>query len=476
MEINLSPVFPKAYRMLFQPMRYKVMYGGRGGGKSWAVADALLILGTINPLRILCARELQVSIADSVHRLLSDRIDELGLQGFYKITQKSIEGVNGTVFLFKGIRHNSTEIKSTEGIDICWVEEAEKVSRMSWEVLIPTIRKEIKNADGTVSESEIWVTFNVKNVTDATYERFILQKRDNALVQKVSWRDNPFFPDVLDRERRDMEKRDPAAYAHIWEGEPDTRYSGGVYAIQMERAIADGRMKKDLYDPDLPVMTAWDLGRRDSTAIWWWQKVGTEIRLVDYYENSLKDNIDHYIEQLYGRKLIIRSINPANGMVDKWTLGEDLPLCAHRKGWKYGKHFVPHDAAIKLLQAGGRSIVQQAAALGVKMYVVGATSQENGIAAARRTIDLSWFDEVRCAYGIRCLMQYHFAYDEDKQRFADKPTHDWASDGADAYEIIGQVWRNELEEKEVKEVKFLHEATANDLFWPEKTVKRPERY
>ena len=489
MQIDVKAIIPPAYADLSTPMRYKVYYGGRGGGKSWAVADTLLIKGAQEtPLRILCARELQISIADSVHRLLSDRIEVLGLTDFYKITQKSIEGVNGTIFLFKGIRHNSTEIKSTEGIDICWVEEAEKVSRMSWEVLIPTIRKETIGSDGIKRDSEIWVTFNVKNVTDATYERFILHKPDNAIVKKVSWRDNDFFPEVLNKERLDMLKRDPQAYAHIWEGEPDTRYSGGVYAIQMARAAADGRIinrmpavdmpgtgREFLYDPELPVNTAWDLGRKDSTAIWWWQKAGTEIRLVDYYENSLKDNIDHYIEQIYGCKINTKGINPVNGMVTSWSRGDPLPDAQHRMNWKYGKHYVPHDAAYKLLSAGGRSIVQQAMALGVKMFVVAATSQQNGIEAARRTIDSSWFDGVRCAYGIRCLNSYHFPYDEDKQRFLDVPKHDWSSDCADAYEIIGQVWRNEVKEKEPEKTKFLVNATANELFWPEKTKIRPER-
>lgn len=467
MHISLTPTFPKAYKALFEKhWRYIVYYGGRGGGKSWAVADALLILGSQMTLRILCARELQISIADSVHRLLCDRIEALGLQAFYRITQKSIEGPNGTMFLFKGIRHNSTEIKSTEGIDICWVEEAEKVSRNSWEVLIPTIRKE---------KSRIIVTFNTKSITDATYERFILNKRDNTYVQKVSWRDNPFFPEVLNKERLDMLARDPEAYAHIWEGEPDTRYSGGVYAIQMARAVAAGRMRSGLYDPELPVMTAWDLGRKDSTAIWWWQKAGTEIRLVDYYENSLKDNIDHYLEQLYGRQILTTAINPVNGMVTGWKLGQPIDNAKHRMHWKYGKHYVPHDAAIKTLQAGGRSIVQQAHALGVTFYVVAATSQQNGITAARKTIDCSWFDDVRCAYGMRCLNSYHFPYDEDKQRFGDTPVHDWASDCADAYEIIGQVWRNEVKEKEPEKQKFLVNATANELFWPEKTRIRQER-
>lgn len=272
-----------------------------------------------------------------------------------------------------------------------------------------------------------------------------------------------------------MMKRDPEAYAHIWEGEPDTRYSGGVYAIQMARAVADGRMRTSLYDPELPVYTAWDLGRKDSTAIWFWQKAGMEIRLIDYYENNLKDDIKHYIEQLYGYEIIVKEINPINGMVVRWVRGNIIPKAAHRVSYKYGKHYVPHDAANKLLAAGGRSIVQQAHVLGVKMFVVAATSQQNGIDAARITIGFSWFDTDRCAYGIRCLNSYHTAWDEDKQRFGDTPVHDWSSDCADAFEIIGQVWRNEVKEKEPEKTKFLVNATANELFWPEKTKIRPQR-
>ena len=408
-------------------MRYKVMYGGRGGGKSWAVADALLIKCTKAPLRILCARELQVSIADSVHRLLSDRIEALGLTPFYKITQKSIEGLNGSIFLFKGIKHNSTEIKSTEGVDICWVEEAEKVSSNSWEVLIPTIRKE---------DSEIWVTFNVKNVTDATYERFIINRGDNVLIKKVSWRDNPYFPEVLDLERRDMLRRDPEAYAHIWEGEPDTRYSGGVYAVQMDRLIKMGRVVPNLYDPMLPVNTAWDLGYDDATAIWFWQQVGSaEIRLIDYYEANHED-VEHYCNLLRSK-----------------------PYAS-----TYGRHYVPHDAANKLLAAGGRSIVQQAYALGVKMHVVGATSQQNGIEAARMTLEKCWFDEVNTKFGRKCLMSYHFDYDDDKQMFKNTPTHDWSSHGADAFEIIGQVWRNPIAIIPAPKPVFLENIPSKEIF------------
>ena len=151
LENHSQAEFPEKLSCLFEKARYKVLWGGRGGAKSWGVARALLIQGAAKQLRILCARELQTSIRDSVHKLLSDQIAELGLTSFYQITQNSIKGANGTEFFFAGLRSNVTQIKSFEGVDICWVEEAQTVSRASWNVLVPTIRKE---------ESEIWVTFN----------------------------------------------------------------------------------------------------------------------------------------------------------------------------------------------------------------------------------------------------------------------------------------------------------------------------
>ena len=352
-------------------------------------------------LRVLCARELQVSIADSVHKLLADQIMLYGLDNFYEIQKTTIIGKNGSQFLFKGLKHNIAEIKSTEGIDICWVEEAEKVSENSWELLIPTIRKE---------SSEIWISFNPNQPTDATYERFVATTRDDAIVRKVSWRDNPFFPSVLEKERQHMLKTDPEAYQHIWEGEFDTRYSGAVYARHIAKLHDAGRITTGLYDADLPVHTAWDLGFDDSTAIWFWQLALKEVRLISYYENSGQD-IAHYCDYLKA------------------------------KPYKYGNHYVPHDAANKLLAAGGRSIVQQAFALGVVMQVVAATSQQNGIEAARKTLESTWIDSVDCRDGLHALKQYQFEYDEDRKTFRSKPRHDWASHGSDAFEIIGQVWQ-----------------------------------
>lgn len=212
--------FSRAFQGLFYPSRYKVYYGGRGGAKSWAVARALLLLGAYKKIRVLCAREIQHSIADSVHKLLGEQIEALGLAGRYRITKNAIVGVNGTEFIFKGLRFNVREVKSTEGVDICWVEEAQSVSEESWAVLIPTIRQE---------KSEIWITFNPLDEADPTYQRFVVNAPPNAIVKKVSWRDNPWFPDVLREEMEYLKAKDFGAYMHVWEGEVRTMSNAVIF-------------------------------------------------------------------------------------------------------------------------------------------------------------------------------------------------------------------------------------------------------
>lgn len=202
---------PPAYKELFTPMRYKSYWGGRGSAKSWSFARTLLILGTGKPLRILCTREFQSSIADSVHKLLSDQIHILDLEGNYTIQNNSIKGICGSEFIFKGLRFNINEIKSMEGIDIVWCEEAQSVSEDSWKILIPTIRKE---------NSEIWLSWNTGEIKDATYQRFVVNPPDNCLSKLVSWRDNPYFPETLRKEMEYCKKVDKDAYNHIWEGSP----------------------------------------------------------------------------------------------------------------------------------------------------------------------------------------------------------------------------------------------------------------
>ena len=258
--------------------RYYVSYGGRASAKSWTFARALLVQGLYDPLRILCAREIMRTVADSVHRLLKDQIAALGLGDWYTVTDTSIVGVNGTEFLFAGLRTlDANKIKSLEGIDIVWVEEAQAVSKKSWETLIPTIR-----AEG----SEIWASFNPELDSDDTYQRFVVHQPDNAWVQRVTYRDNPWFPDVLEQERLSLKKRDPIEYEHVWEGKPRTVVVGAIYANEIIKMIEDRRVRPVPYDPKLKVHTIWDLGWNDQTSIIFAQRLMSEVRIIDYEEES----------------------------------------------------------------------------------------------------------------------------------------------------------------------------------------------
>ena len=189
--------------------RYIVLYGGRGSAKSWTVADFLLAKGREKKRRILCAREVQNSIRDSVHKLLSDKIEQHKMNNFYEITKDRITGKNGTEFIFKGLFRNDQDIKSTEGIDLCWIEEAHSVSRKSLETLTPTIRKE---------KSQIIFTYNPTNEDDPVHVDYTLANRDDVLKIEINYSDNPWFPDVLKSEMEYDRGNDPDKYAHKWLG------------------------------------------------------------------------------------------------------------------------------------------------------------------------------------------------------------------------------------------------------------------
>lgn len=236
---------PKLVPVFTQPARYRGAYGGRGSGKSFSFALMSAIRGYAEPLRILCARELQNSLKDSVHAEIVAAIhaeDENGeylypwLVDHYEIGESYIRGKNGTEYLFKGIRLNYQQIKSTSGINICWVEEAETVSEQSWRNLIPTIR-----AKG----SEIWLTWNPENEDSPTNKRFVLEPPPNSQIVKLNYNDNPWFPPELEEERQNDLRRDPDYYAHIWEGECVTR---------SDSQILNGKWEVRDFEPD----TAWN--------------------------------------------------------------------------------------------------------------------------------------------------------------------------------------------------------------------------
>lgn len=214
------------------PARNKDFYGGRGSGKSWGAAEALVRMGDAAKLRILCGREFQNSIADSVHQILADTITRWWLNSRYHITDHHIRNrYTGTEFFFRGMHHNVSAVRSIEGVDILWLEEAQTASETTYKEIVPTIRK---------PGSEIWRTWNVIHESDPTYMRAILNPHKGSVCHKVNYDMNPFFPDVLEQERqyylglirdaKDDAERDQAQadYDHVWEGMPLRRTGAGV--------------------------------------------------------------------------------------------------------------------------------------------------------------------------------------------------------------------------------------------------------
>ncbi|KGA24908.1 terminase [Pectobacterium brasiliense] len=223
------------FRPFIKAHRYKVAKGGRGSSKSWSIARLIVEAARRQSIRILCARELQNSISDSVIRLLEDTIEREGYTAEFEIQRSMIRhlGTNAE-FMFYGIKNNPTKIKSLEGVDICWVEEAEAVTKESWDILIPTIRK---------PGSEIWVSFNPKNILDDTYQRFVVTPPDDICLLTVNYTDNPHFPEVLRLEMEECKRRNPTLYRHIWLGEPVSASEMAIIKREWLEAATDAHIK-----------------------------------------------------------------------------------------------------------------------------------------------------------------------------------------------------------------------------------------
>lgn len=220
------PLAPWAQNLIAVRSRYKVIYGGRGSGKSWQIARCLLMLGMMIPLKVLCAREFQLSIKDSVHTLLKEQIEKLGLVG-WEVTDRAITyKANGSTFIFAGLWQNVAKIQSFEGVNICWVEEAQKVSANSWKVLIPTIRTAPKGWP----RSEIWVSLNPEQDDDPTAIRFLQNTPPSTVKIKVNWQDNPWLPTESREEAEYLKATDPEEYFHVWEGGYWTRNDAQIFA------------------------------------------------------------------------------------------------------------------------------------------------------------------------------------------------------------------------------------------------------
>ena len=390
---------PAKLEPLWHPARYKVLYGGRGGTKSWGIARTLLLQGWQEPLRVLCARETQRSIRDSVHRLLSDQIIALGLTDHYEIQQTEIRGRNGTIFIFAGLSALTVDsIKSFEGADRCWVEEGQTVTKRSWSILIPTIRK---------SGSEIWVSFNPDLDTDDTYVRFIENKPPGAVLIPISFRDNPWITQELLDEMEHLKKTDPDEYENVWEGHCRPAAQGAIYTHEMRELTASRRICNLPADEELKTHSIWDLGFNDQTSIIIVQANKSELRIIDYIEDNKRD-MPHYLAQL-----------------------KQLP-------YNWGTHWVPWDGSIdryKLTGSSPQSIVMKF--MGT-CNVVPKADVEMGIKRARMIFNRCYFDLEKTRRLRECLKRYKRIIPPSTDEPA-TPMHDEFSHGADAFRYLAMV-------------------------------------
>ena len=391
--------FPQKLRFLFEPARYKVVRGGRGSGKSWGFARALLLIGASKPLRVLCTREVQKSIAQSVHQLLRDQIDALGLQDVYEVLATEIRGKNGTMFFFSGLSDLTAEsLKSFEGVDVCWAEEAQAITRKSWDILVPTIRKDA---------SEIWVSFNPQLESDETYRRFVTSPPPDCVSVEMNHSDNRRFPEVLEKERlHAQETMRDEDYAHIWEGKCRPAVEGAIYFDQMSKA--GSRITNVPHDPLLKTHVVFDLGFNDSMAIILAQKVASEIRVIHYIEGTQRTLADYNAEL------------------------KALRLDGEPMNW--GKLFLPHDGYAKRHQTG-KMDAEILTAFGWTVMRTPMANVEAGIKRARDVFSRVYFNKERTARLVECLKRYRRSVNQTTNE-PGTPLHDEFSHGADAFRYL----------------------------------------
>ncbi len=410
-QINLQ--IPSKFQGFFDvPARNRVAYGGRGSSKSWTFAQMLIIRSMERKRRILCARELQKSIKDSSHKLLADTIDRLGVGKEFEIGEAFIRHKpTGSDFIFKGLKHNADEIKSTEGIDICWVEEAHRISSKSMTLLIPTIRD---------PGSEIWFSFNPEDEDDEVFQRFVINNPPaRSVVYHVNWDDNPWFTKELEEERLyDLENK-PKEYAHIWDGKLKAALEGAYYAEELAKIREKGQICSVPYDPAHEVHTWWDIGISDYTSIWFVQYIGREVRAIDFFEMNGKGT-DYYVKML------------------------------KEKDYNYGSHNLPHDANYQQFTLDGKSIYDQFKEMYSGAHFIAHKRTHNvnaDIHAARTFIPRCVFDKDKCEDGLKALKKYHKKWNEDRNKFDDNPYHDWSSHAADAFRYLAIGYRDHMGEE-----------------------------
>lgn len=390
----------RAFEPLIAPSRYKGAHGGRGSGKSHFFAERLAIEHYKIPgLRSVCIREVQKSLRESAKRLIEDKIESLGLSAYFGVQKDQINTRGGGIIIFQGMQdHTAETIKSLEGFNRAWIEEAQTLSERSLTMLRPTIR-----TDG----SEIWASWNPRRRTDAIDEFFRGGSAPpDSVCVAANWSDNPFFPDTLEKERLHDLENYPERYDHIWEGGYATITEGAYFARQLAEARAEKRIGVVPGDPLMEYRAYWDIGIRDACSIWIAQFVGREIRVLDYYE----------------------------------AVGQ--PLGSHlawlrSNGYGEARCVLPHDGVRHDLVAATR-YEDHIRAAGFKVDVV--PNQGKGAAmmrveTARRLFPQIWFNETTTEAGRDALGWYHERKDEARH-IGLGPEHDWSSHAADAFGLM----------------------------------------
>ena len=404
-QINLPP---KLKPIFTGEARYRGSWGGRGSGKTRTFALMTAVRGyewgrAGKQGQILCGREFMNSLEDSSLEEIKTAIRSVDwLNNYYEVGEKYIRSKDGRIsYTFVGLRRSLDSIKSKARVLLAWVDEAEGVSAMAWQKLIPTVREE---------GSEVWVTWNPESKYSATNDRFRDNPPDNAKIAELNYKDNPWFPEVLEEERRQDKEKRPDMYKHIWEGGFLIFSEGSYYTTEMRRAEDEDRIGKVRYNREKPVVTAWDLGVGDSTAIWFAQYIGAEIHVIDYYEAS-GVGLDHYARVL------------------------------QEKGYIYEQHILPHDVRVREL-GSGKSRLEVLENLGVRnVEIAPMLMVDDGIQAVRSMLDRCWFDAKKCEKGVDCLINYSRDYDENGKTWRSRPRHDWSSHGADAFRYLAIGYR-----------------------------------
>ena len=396
MQIEFAPVFDP----LIDPARYKGAFGGRGSGKSQFFADLLIAECIRKPgLRVLCCREVQKSLKESAKRLIEMKIRTHNVGAFFEIQQAEIKTPGGGSIVFSGLQdHTAESIKSFEGFNRCWIEEAQTVSARSLNLLRPTIR---------AANSEIWASWNPRHKADAV--DMMLRGPElptGATVVRANWNDNPWFPAELKQERQDCMRQQPDQYQHIWEGDYVTVAEGAYYANDLTRAREEGRIGNVSADPLMEYRAFWDIGVGDACAIWIAQFIGREVRVLDYYE------------------------------------AEGQPLAAHLNwlrdnGYASAHCWLPHDGAKRDVYTAER-FEDHVRTAGFRVDVIqiqGKGAAMRRVEAARRLFPAIWFDERKTEAGRQALGWYHEKKD-DNRNIGLGPEHDWSSHAADAFGLM----------------------------------------